>query len=127
MQRGTINRAKRGAMSENQFKKEIMVKNGRRVCPYYDPTKGVPGEPSACTIGDHDLIPDCGPNCEIPVWKGEHKEEICVRQDGEDWIAHRVHGFTNIQESLCGYGDNPMDAVFVLLEQEGYQEEKDEE
>jgi hypothetical protein len=55
-----------------------------------------------------------------------YREDIIVALDGNAWSAHRVHGFTNIQECICGFGDTPVDAVASLLKKEMYEKSKKE-
>lgn len=43
--------------------------------------------------------------------------EITIKKDGAAWCAHRSN-FTNLQESLAGFGDTPEDALADLMNAE---------
>jgi len=46
-----------------------------------------------------------------------NKEDITIKLDGNMWCAHRSD-FTNLQESVAAFGDNPVEALINLLKEE---------
>lgn len=43
-------------------------------------------------------------------------EHVVIKMDGSSWMAH-YSDFVNVQESVCGHGTTPLEAVVRLAEQ----------
>lgn len=46
-----------------------------------------------------------------------NKKSIIIEMDGDSWSARR-EDFINLQESIAGFGDNPLEALVDLFEHE---------
>lgn len=43
-----------------------------------------------------------------------NNKSIIIRKDGDKWCAHRTD-FINSQVSFCGFGDNELTALYMLM------------
>ena len=45
--------------------------------------------------------------------KSEEAKHIIIKRDGNEWCAH-WSDFINVQESICGFGSTPKEALRVF-------------
>jgi hypothetical protein len=46
------------------------------------------------------------------------EDHLIINRDGDAWCAYRAKSFVNLEESLSGFGNNPLNARRELLNQE---------
>lgn len=77
----------------------------KKLCPACGEGTHIYGGSWACNYWNctHSQFQAYAPVKEDPWW---WNEDIVIKRDGDEWCAHR-EGFTNLQESLAGFGWTP--------------------